>query len=328
MKIAEALARAPRLRLIAADPVAVADSWERVLVRLESVGAQVEDGGVGLACFEARGLGRLHGGSLDGVVKATRAALKLPARIGAGSSRFCAVVAAEQARSRRPSVVDGAAQLAGAPVALLAREPATAKLVEPLARFGITTLGQLAALPRGSVSDRFGRAGITAWEMAHGNDRPLRPRKPSDPHVAAGQGTVALEMLVASLLARSELGGRTLRAATLSAELTEGGTWRERVVFREPLSDALRIRTALALRLALLPAPAQSLRLAAEQLGPPAPPAEALFDDDEFRRAGRLSEAIGQLRALAGPQAALRVLLADPQSRIPERRAVLTPYER
>ena len=109
MKIAEALARAPRLRLIAADPVAVADSWERVLVRLESVGAQVEDGGVGLACFEARGLGRLHGGSLDGVVKATRAALKLPARIGAGSSRFCAVVAAEQARSRRPSVVDGAA---------------------------------------------------------------------------------------------------------------------------------------------------------------------------------------------------------------------------
>ncbi len=337
MKIAEALARAPRLRLIAADPVAVADSWEKVLVRLESVGAQVEDGGVGLACFEARGLGRLHGGSLDGVVKATRAALKLPARIGAGSSRFCAVVAAEQARSRRPSVVDGAAQLAGAPVALLAREPATAKLVEPLSRFGITTLGQLAALPRGSVSDRFGRAGITAWEMAHGNDRPLRPRKPSEPleetltliESASGpQLAVALEMLVDSLLARSELGGRTLRAATLSAELTEGGTWRERVVFREPLSDALRIRTALALRLALLPAPAKSLRLAAEQLGPPAPPAEALFDDEEFRRAGRLSEAIGQLRALAGPQAALRVLLADPGSRIPERRAVLTPYER
>jgi protein ImuB len=78
----------------------------------------------------------------------------------------------------------------------------------------------------------------------------------------------------------------------------------------------------------MLPAPANSLRLAAEQLGPPAPPAEALFDDEEFRRAGRLSEAIGQLRALAGPQAALRVLLADPQSRIPERRAVLTPYER
>jgi len=173
--------------------------------------------------------------------------------------------------------------------------------------------------------------------MAHGNDRPLRPRKPSEPleetltliESASGpQLAVALEMLVDSLLARSELGGRTLRAATLSAELTEGGTWRERVVFREPLSDALRIRTALALRLALLPAPARSLRLAAEQLGPPAPPAEALFDDDEFRRAGRLSEAIGQLRALAGPQAALRVLLADPQSRIPERRAVLTPYER
>ena len=97
---------------------------------------------------------------------------------------------------------------------------------------------------------------------------------------------------------------------------------------RFSLAIAAGGRSALALRLALLPAPAKSLRLAAEQLGPPAPPAEALFDDEEFRRAGRLSEAIGQLRALAGPQAALRVLLADPQSRIPERRAVLTPYER
>ncbi len=337
MKISEALARAPRLKLIAADPVAVADCWERVLLRLESVGAQVEDGGVGLACFEADGLWRIHGGSLDGVVAATRAALKLPARIGCGPSRFCAIVAAEQARSRRAAVINGAAQLAPAPAALLAHGPATAPLVEPLARFGITTLGQLAALPRGSVADRFGGPGITAWELAHGNGLPLRPRSPgqtieetltltesaSGPQLAA-----VLELLVDRLLARSELGGRTVRAATLSAKLVEGGTWRERVVFREALGDALRIRSALALRLALLPAPAESLRLAAEQLGPAAPPAEALFDDLQFRRAGRLSEAIGQLRALAGPQAALRVLLADPDSRIPERRAVLTPYER
>uniref|UniRef100_A0A6J5ZVV4 Unannotated protein n=1 Tax=freshwater metagenome TaxID=449393 RepID=A0A6J5ZVV4_9ZZZZ len=337
MKISEALARAPALKLIAADPVAVADAWEKVLVRLESVGAEVEDGGVGLACFEAGGLGGLHGGSLDAVVKATRSALKLPARIGAGPSRFCAVVAASQARSRRPSVVNGADQLSGAPVTLLAHNPATAKLPEQLARFGITALGQLAALPRDSVADRFGRAGIAAWELAHGNDGPLRPRRPSEPidetltltESASGpQLASALELLVDRLLARSELGGRTLRAATLSAHLAEGGTWRERVVFREPLSDAFRIRTALSLRLALLPAPAQALRLAAEQFGPAAPAAEALFDDAKFRRAGRLSEAIGQLRALAGPQAALRVLLAEPDSRIPERRVVLTPYER
>ena len=41
----------------------------------------------------------------------------------------------------------------------------------------------------------------------------------------------------------------------------------------------------------------------------------------------RLREAIRQVRAAAGPNAALRVLEVDPDSRFPERRAVLTPFE-
>ena len=36
---------------------------------------------------------------------------------------------------------------------------------------------------------------------------------------------------------------------------------------------------------------------------------------------------IRQVRAAAGPDAALRVLAVDPDSRFPERRAVLTPFE-
>jgi hypothetical protein len=40
-----------------------------------------------------------------------------------------------------------------------------------------------------------------------------------------------------------------------------------------------------------------------------------------------LREAIHQARAAAGPDAALRVLEVDPESRFPERRAVLTPFE-
>jgi protein ImuB len=41
----------------------------------------------------------------------------------------------------------------------------------------------------------------------------------------------------------------------------------------------------------------------------------------------RLREAIRQVRAAAGPGAALRILAVDPDSRVPERRAVLTPFE-
>jgi protein ImuB len=336
MRLGEALARSPSLALVPPDPVGVADAWDRVLARLEATGAAVEDGGPGSACFEARGLQRLHGGSLDAVVTATRAALRLPARIGAGPSRFCAIAAATQARTRRAHVVRGAEDLAARPVALLRRREQTARLLEELERLGITTLGALAALPRDAVADRFGPPGLLAHDLARGLDDPLRPRAPQevvaetlelDESAAGPQLERALGLLIDRLLARPERRGRTLRAAILSATLVEGGTWRERVVFREPLADPRRMRLALTPRLALLPAPAESLRLTAEQLGPPPAGDRALFGEARERRRARLREAVGQARAAAGPEAALRVLTVDPDSRVPERRAVLTPFE-
>src|ERR687888_642541 len=100
-------------------PVGVADDWERVVTSLEAIGAAVEATRPGLACFDARGLRRLHGGSLDGIVAAVRGALRRPARIGAGPSRFCALAAASRARMRRAAIVARAAELHSEPVALL-----------------------------------------------------------------------------------------------------------------------------------------------------------------------------------------------------------------
>jgi protein ImuB len=336
MRLGEALARAPRLALVPPDPMGVADAWERVLVRLESVGAAVESERPGVALFDAHGLNRLHGGSLDGVVAATRRALRLPARIGAGPSRFCALAAASRARSRRAELVAGEQDLAGEPVELLRRRAATAALPDALERLGVRTLGALAALPRAAVADRFGPAGLLAHDLARGLDEPLRPRAAGErleetlelEESASGtQLGRALELLVDRLLARRERHGRTIRVAVLGALLVEGGTWRERVVFREPLADPVRLRLALGARLALLPAPAESLRLAVERFGPPHAGARALFDDGSAERRGRLREAVRQARAVAGPEAALRVLAIDPDSRVPERRAVLTPFE-
>src|SRR6476659_1580705 len=119
MRLGEALARCPRLALVPPDPVGVADGWERVVAGLEAIGASVEADRPGLACFDARGVRRLHGGTLDGIVAAVRGALRRPARIGAGPTRFCALAAAARARARRASVIPGAAELAGEPVALL-----------------------------------------------------------------------------------------------------------------------------------------------------------------------------------------------------------------
>ena len=135
-----------------------------------------------------------------------------------------------------------------------------------------------------------------------------------------------LGVLVDRLLARPERDGRTLGAVTLSARLVEGGTWQERVVFRQALSDAARMRLALSVRLAVLPAPAEALRLGVERFGPPSAEQRALLGADEQVRREHLREAVCQMREVAGPDAALRALCVELDSRVPERRVVLTSF--
>ena len=335
MRLGEALSRCQQLALVPPDPVGVADAWEATLVALEGIGAAVEPARAGLACFAVDGLLRLHGG-LDGILRQTRAALRSSARLGVGPTRFVATAAATRARARRPEVVRSARELTPSPIGLLRLCDTTAGLVAQLEQLGILTLGDLAALSRDSLADRFGRTGLLAHDLVSGRDTPLRPRRPGErlavtlelPEPSSGpQLARALEMLVDRLLARRERRGRTLRSVVLSARLVEGGTWCDRFVFRAAVADPVRVRDALTSRLGLLPAPADALRLEVEGFGPPHPQARALFDDGVVERRERLGEAVRQARAAAGPNAALRALLVDPDSRVPERRIVLAPFE-
>jgi protein ImuB len=338
IRLGEALARCPALRLVAPDPALVADEWERLLIAIEGIGAAVEPGRPGLAYFDARGLRNLHGGSVEGVIAAARRALGTPARLGAAPSRFAALAAASKARIRRPEIAPRglAAYLAPLPIALLAHREATAALPDTLERFGVRTLGELAELPRAALADRFGSAGPLAKDLARGKDTPLRPRKPAEnleerlelPESASGQQLErALGLLIDRLLARRERRGRPLRAAVLGAKLVEGGSWRARVTFREALADPRRMRLVLAPRLSELPSPADALRLRAEGFGPPAGDQRSLLAEPAQVRAARLREAVRQARAAAGPDAALRILPVDPDSRVPERRLTLTPWD-
>lgn len=338
MALGEALARCPELVLVPGDPVRVAETWESAICALESIGADVEPAGPGLAYFEADGLRGLHG-TQAATIAAARRALARPARIGAGPTRFCALAAALAVRSRRPLVLEGKEArrwLAARPVSLLSFREQTAMLVEPLSRLGVRTLGELAKIGRSALADRFGEPGALAHRLACGEDTPLRVRRLEERleetmEVGDASSGEALKrvmgVLVGRLLARVERRGRTLRAVTLSARLLAGGGWRERVVFRQALADPERIWLALSLRLLLLPAPAATLGLAVERFGPPASEQGGLLAEDRARaaRAGRLREAIAQTRAVAGRDAALRAVCVDPDSRVPERRVVLAP---
>ena len=165
-------------------------------------------------------------------------------------------------------------------------------------------------MPRAALADRFGVAGMRAHELACGEDVPVRPRVAVErleetldlPEASSGQQLErALSMLVDRLLARRDRDGRTIRAVVIAAKLVEGGTWRERVVFREATADPGRMKLAMAAKIQLLPAPAETLRLAADRLGPPHGGGRALFEDGAAERRARLARPSARRAPPRGP---------------------------
>ena len=318
--------------------------WERVLVATGVDRRRGRAGPPGLACFDARGLRRLHGGSLDGVLAATREPRRagVAARASAPApSRFCALVAAAaRARARRPGC-RRAAPTAWPPsaVALLRDRHELSALPEPLERLGIATLGELAALPRAAVADRFGRAGLLAHELARGRDTPLRPRRPGErleevlelPESLVGRAARARARPARRPAARAARAARA-HAARGRARRAAG---RGRHLARARRRSARRSPTRRGCGSSLAPAPRAAAR-AGRGAAAGASSASARRSRAGARAASttasarappRLREAVRQARAAAGPDAALRVLAVDPDSRVPERRAVLTPFE-
>ena len=356
MRLGEALARCPELALVPPDPERAETAWEEVLRRLEAIGAAVEPGRPGEAFFEAGGLRGLWGGSLEGVLRQARKAIDPSVRLGAGQSRLCAYAAALRARPRRASVIVPAAMtrafLAPLPVGLLrdrlssnrapgggAEEAACIRSVdlpEKLERLGVGTLGQLAALPDAAIADRFGELGLRVLRMARGGDEPLRPRRAHEelverlelPEAASGpQLERALALLIDRLLAHPERRGRSLRRLRLGARLAGGGSWRSTAALRRASTDPTSLCLALLPKLEELPGPAASLSLQALETGPPSNDQAALGGPAQRNRRRRLAEAVRQARAVAGKDAVLRVLEVDLESRVPERRSMLTPYQ-
>jgi hypothetical protein len=210
-------------------------------------------------------------------------------------------------------------------------------LVETLRRLGIGTLEELAALSPRHVADRFGPAGLRALRIARAEDELLVPTvhgawEELAEEIELPEGTAgsqlerALELLVDRLLAAPRRKGRTLLGLRLGALLGDGGSWSVAQGLGRPTASARALRAVLLPRLEELPAPAVTLRLRAIGLGQrAAEQLELAVRGDESRR-HRLAAAVREVRATQGAESLLKVLPVDAASRIPERRAVLTPY--
>ncbi len=210
-------------------------------------------------------------------------------------------------------------------------------LVETLERLGIGTLGELARLSPGHVADRFGPAGLRALRIARGEDEllvrtvhgaweELMEEIELPEGTAGSQLERALELLVDRLLAAPRRKGRPLLGIRLGALLGGGGSWSVAQGLGRPTVSARALRGVLLPRLEELPAPAVSLSLRAVRLGPPAAEQMELSAPGEESRRHRLGAALREVRAAQGADSLLRVLPVDAASRVPERRAILTPF--
>jgi protein ImuB len=343
MRLGEALARCPDLILVPPDPERAEVAWEAALRRLEGIGAEVEAGRPGEAFFEAGGLRGLYG-SVEAALRRAREAIGPPVRLGAGRTRLCAYAAAQRARPRRAPVVVPPAMtrafLAPLPVGLLRDglddEWGRVDLPEKLERLGVESLGQLASLPEAAIADRFGRLGMVALRMAQGDEEPLRPRRVHETLVegielgeaiSGPQLERVVALLTDRLLANPARRGRSLRRLRLAARLAGGGGWRDEAALRQASSDHERLCLALRAKLCGIPGPVVSLTLRALETGPPAGDQATIDEQARESRQRRLTEAVRQVRAIAGKDSVLRVLDADVDSRVPERRSLLTPYQ-
>jgi len=339
MRLGEALATCPSLQLVDPDPAAAEEAWEGIVRALEDAGFSVDSAAPGCAYFETGGVERLYGGLEPALKRAlTAAGTGWDARVGAATRKFTALAAANIARSGQVLVVSDDRTrefLAPLPVSLL---PLDAQRQEELKELGVKRLGELAGLPGGAVAERLGPDGRRAWGLARGGSkRRVRGRRPAAelfetlefPEAVGNELTLrrSLGVLVDRLLSRPERGGRALRKVALVGRLVGGGSWRRTVTLRDATADPARLRTALAPKLADLPAPAVMLRLEALVL------AESVGRQLELVRAegddlrAHLSEGLRQVRAGTGSGSVCTVVEVAPWSRLPEQRALLVPRD-
>jgi protein ImuB len=295
MTEAEARTRCSILASRPATTELVEAATQALLQACLGVSPRIEHSGSGLVHVDIDGLGRLigHDRTIGDRLARLTARVGLPARVGIADSRVAARVAARRATARVTVVPPGSDQASLASAALEMLELPD-DLRATLARWGLTTLGELAALPRMGLADRLGAAGLRAQDLARGRD--LEPFTPyvAPPFWEEALGVdweidtipalmVALERVVGRLSAR--LGAARLAADGLSLrlELASGGGDHRLVPLAYPLREPTPMLALLRLSLEAHRPPAAVTRItlgvsavathpAPRELGEPAGP--------------------------------------------------------
>ena len=261
-------------------------------------------------------------------------------RIGIGNTRFGAQVAAVVGRGRLEKIASGdagveAAYLAPLPIQLL---PADDETRERLRVFGLTSIGELAALAGSAVVARFGAHGQMLHELAQGRDgRPLRPRKPvqhlrAEAELEPSVDTLdplrfLLHNLCGALCEQLSARGAGVTRALMTLELENG---RDALVLEQQLPEPAAapdlLERLLFARLTGSPPAAPVTRFVLELRGEQVAAGQQLgLFTPQLARAGRLDWQLVGLALRFGADRVLRARTLDPQQIVPEARTELVP---
>lgn len=263
--------------------------------------------------------------------------------IGMAGTRFTAYMAATMASRGQPCLVKPGEEgkfLEPLPAKLLAVSERTKRRLELL---GLRKMGQVASLPLDALASQFGEEGLRVYSLIHPSvgrmdEHPLVPRSRQSileeeiscefPLGTLGALMAAMDQPVDRLTATMRSSHQVCGEIRLGLYFDEAKPWQESLFLQSPTDSKGRIMSALKSRLETvnLPAGVSGIRLALAQLGGEEAKQESLFDFQKGRREERLRQATKRLQAKYGCNPLKRVVETDPESRIPERRAMLVDH--
>ena len=341
MPLEQALARQAGAVALDADETHYRRVFRQVLSALQGISDRVEDAGLGAAYVDLTGLEAMYGGGERLVCNLLNAVPQyLQARAGIGEGKFPALVAARLSEPLRAIRVppDAAAFLSPRSTGHL---PVSGATVEALRRFGLHTLGQVAAMEQARMVDQFGPEGGWAWSLANGyDDRPLVPLRHEEAvteQTALPFASTSLEMLLVAVdtllrraYARPVMRGRYAGQAALECPVFGTTPWEKTVNFQEGVGRWERASFIVRSRLEAEPpeVPVDGLSLTLSGFTGESGAQLGLLPDVRDSRRERLTEVERRLQARTGGGPALyRMAEVAPWHPAPEMRAVQTPLD-
>ena len=339
MSLQEAVSRRKDIVLLQADEPYYHSVFTGMVTSLEERSPLVEKAELGCTYVGLDGLEAMYGGEARLIASLLQAAPhQFNPRIGVAMGKFPAYVAAVTSGGGRATKVPGevAGFLKEFSVDLL---PLSWQNKARLHHFGLHTLGQLAALPVGSVQAQLRAEGRRAWELAKGIDTsPLVPCRREEvvtefltfpsPTITQHAILTAIAILLGRAFARPEIRGRYIRTATIESHIIRHSPWVKRFSFKEAVGSKEKALFALKSRLdaITLPGPLEDMKLTLAGLTGESGIQSSLFSD--VRKREQLREMMQQLEALLGGKPPIYQMKdVEPWSRIPERRQALVLFD-